>query len=207
MDLRDHENEEKLESGSEDGEEVGGDDGVGVVADEGRPGWRAARSPSRAVVGHVLPHGSCGDTDSKLDPELVSDALLPPSRIFAGGASDEVANLDRQLASSGAGFPPPVKSNGGSLPAEERLGLHDDESGLPVEEAGKKRHGEPGGVVGPVGLSFPFLIEGELLAKKEVFGGEGGPGAEVRKGEASDVGEGEDEEVHEREVPSVAEAS
>jgi hypothetical protein len=42
-------------------------------------------------------------------------------------------------------------------------------SGLPVEEAGKKRHGEPGGGVRAMDLPFSLLIEGELFSEKEIL--------------------------------------
>jgi hypothetical protein len=54
LDFHDDQCVEELELRGEDGERVGGDDGVGVVSDESGPGWRAALTPPRVRPDHVL---------------------------------------------------------------------------------------------------------------------------------------------------------
>jgi len=79
LDFHEDEDVEDLEAYGDDGEKVGGDDGVGVVPDEGGPGLGAAFTTPRVLPDHVLAHCPRGNPESKLDADLVTDALFTPS--------------------------------------------------------------------------------------------------------------------------------
>ncbi len=58
------------------------------------------------------------------------------------------------------------------MPADERIGLHDDEGVLPVEHSGQRRHRESRGVIGTAWRLLTLDEEGELLSEKEILRGQ-----------------------------------
>ena len=59
------------------------------------------------------------------------------------------------------------------MPADERIGLHDDEGVVPVEHFGQRHHREPRRVVGTARRLLTLDEKGELLTEKKILGGEG----------------------------------
>ena len=59
------------------------------------------------------------------------------------------------------------------MPADERVGLHDEEGILSVEQPSQRRHREPRRVVGTARRLLTLDEKGELLTEKEILGGKG----------------------------------
>ncbi len=64
------------------------------------------------------------------------------------------------------------------MPADERIGLHDDEGVVPVEQPTQGHHREPRRVVSTARCLLALDEERELFPEKEIFRGEGAPGTE-----------------------------
>ncbi len=58
------------------------------------------------------------------------------------------------------------------VPADERIGLHDDELVVPVEQPRQRRHREPRRVLGAARRLLTLDEECELLSEKEILRGE-----------------------------------
>ena len=79
----------------------------------------------------------------------MSDSLFAPADVRS-------RHLDNQLleffwngwAPFVSRFPPPKQTKSFPVPADERVGLHDDKGILPVEQPNQRRHREPRRVVG-----------------------------------------------------------
>ena len=74
--------------------------------------------------------------------------------------------------SFGPRLPAPKQAKSLSVPADERIGLHDDEGVLPVEHSGQRRHRESRGVIGTAWRLLTLDEEGELLSEKEILRGQ-----------------------------------
>ena len=61
------------------------------------------------------------------------------------------------------------------MPADERIGLHDDEGVVSVEHSGQRRHREPRRVVGTSRCLLALDEERELLPEEEILGSQGAP--------------------------------
>ncbi len=70
-------------------------------------------------------------------------------------------------------FPSPKQTKSFPVPADERVGLHDDEGILPVEQPSQRRHREPLRVVGTARRLLTLDKERELFPEKEILSGEG----------------------------------
>jgi hypothetical protein len=60
------------------------------------------------------------------------------------------------------------------MPADQRRRLHNDQCLAPVEPAGEPDQSETGGMGGAPWFDRALLLQGQLLAKKKIFGGKGG---------------------------------
>ena len=90
------------------------------------------------------------------------------------------------------------------MPADERIGLHDDEGVLPVEDSGQRRHRESCSVIGTPRRLLTLDEEGELLSEKEILRGQGALGARQAPNErdgVEDNGHNIREESQERAFP------
>ena len=90
------------ESDDIDGEEVGGDDAVVMVGDEGIPGGFAVsvRCGCDAVAFEDGGDGACGDADAQ-GAQFALDAFLSPGGIFARHADDRLFDFGIGFRSSG----------------------------------------------------------------------------------------------------------
>src|SRR5215213_9854995 len=134
----DEEREERPEPQVDDLEEVAGPDRRGVVADEGGPRLPAPPGPRRPRRAHVALDGALADPDAQLQ-ELAADALGAPQAVLCGQLPDQRDGLLghlRPLRRRG-GLGPPQEAKALSVPAQQRVRLHDEECGLPT--AGQAR--------------------------------------------------------------------
>ena len=74
--------------------------------------------------------------------------------------------------SLGSRFPPPKQTKPFPVPADERVGLHDDEGVSPLEELSQGHHREPSGVICAARCLLALDKERELLSEKEILRGE-----------------------------------
>src|SRR5262245_62715432 len=95
--------------------------------EEGGPSLRLTTLAwsSHTVVWHVFPHGSGRDAQTELEQELVGDPLLPPRWVILSHLFDEESQLNRDARAAGCGFPPPKEAEALTVPACQRLRLHD----------------------------------------------------------------------------------
>ena len=75
------------------------------------------------------------------------------------------------------------------MPADERVGLHDDEGILPVEQPSQRRHREPRRVLATVRRLLTLDEECELLSEKEILRGESTPRTDEIPSEREGVGD------------------
>src|SRR5947209_11069708 len=96
-----------------------------VVTHEGAPPL-GRRSTS---LDHVLRDAGLSDLKAKLE-QLAMDARRSPQRIFRAHPPDQRAQIrvDLRSTSKGAGFPTPVPTEAGAMPADEGL-RSDDRDG------------------------------------------------------------------------------
>ncbi len=135
----DEEGEDRPEQGVRHRQEVAGPDVRGVGAQEGRPGlppwsWGGGH-------GQVRLDGTLGHADAQL-PELAPDPLRPPERVVGGHPPDQGDGLcrERRATRPRARLPPPERAEPGTLPAQQGLGL-DDQQGLPPgADAARQQH-------------------------------------------------------------------
>ena len=57
-----------------------------------------------------------------------------------------------------------------TVPGDQGLGLHHDQSVTPIEPAAQQHQRQAGRVVGPSGLDLAFLVKGELLTQEQILG-------------------------------------
>ena len=115
-------------------------------------------------------HGSFGNLEVEL-PKFSVDLGGSPIRVLFSQASDQNTNLigDLRAATAWPGSPTPVETETGAVPADDRLGLHDEEDVGPVGlKAAEGRPEEP--VQGVQCWPRPFAFEhGDLLSEGEDF--------------------------------------
>ena len=81
------------------------------------------------------------------------------------------------------------------MPAGKGLGLHDAQGVPPVEPATEPDAGEAHGIGGAPRLDASLLIQGELLAEKEILRSKNRTGAQAEKQKAHSI-------THKRETPA-----
>src|SRR5262245_10968312 len=156
-----HKDIEETEGRRDDHEEVTRHDALSMIAEEGRPPLRLttlARS-SHAVVWHVFPHGSGRDAQTELAQELVGDPLLTPRWVILSHLFAEESHLSRDARAAGFGLPPPKEAEALTVPARQRLRLHDAQGRSPVKPVREPNHHEPRRVRGPSGCHVTFFIQ------------------------------------------------
>ena len=75
------------------------------------------------------------------------------------------------------------------MPADQRRRLNNGQRSPPVEPAGEPTQGHSGRVGGSPRFDVALLIQGELLAQKEVLRGKGGTWAQAQAEEAHHITE------------------
>src|SRR5579862_6501184 len=109
------------------GKEIERHDFVAVIVKKSKPPLARIAAPQNASQ---IPGHSCfRDAEVKF-LEFAVDLRGPPVRVLIRQASDKCANLRADLwsASLRPGTPSPVKAEARTVPADNSLGLHDDEN-------------------------------------------------------------------------------
>src|SRR5207247_11289056 len=117
---------EQVEANARNNEQVHGGDVRRVVTQEGAP-VLGRRSTS---LDHVLRDARLSDLKAELE-QLAMDARRSSQRIFRAHPPDQRAQIrvDLRSTSKGAGFPTPVPTEAGAMPADEGL-RSDDRDGI-----------------------------------------------------------------------------
>jgi hypothetical protein len=125
----DEEGVERAEEEIRHREEVAGPDVRGVIAQEGRP--RLPARPRGTGDGQIGLDGALGDVEPQR-PQLAADPLGTPARVLAGHATNRGDGLrrERRTPRPGARLPSPERAEPRAAPAQQRVGLHDEE-GVP----------------------------------------------------------------------------
>src|SRR5205809_1481232 len=122
----DDEDVEQIEANGRNNEQIHGGDVRCVITQEGAPSL-GRRSTS---LDHVLRDAGLSDLEAELE-QLAMDARRSSQRIFRAHPPDQRAQIrvDLRSTSKGAGFPTPVPTEAGAMPADE--GLRSDDSDGP----------------------------------------------------------------------------
>jgi len=128
----DHEETVKqLEGNRWHGEEVEHDDRLTVILQEGKPPFSRITTSMNAP--QISSHGTFGDLKTELQ-NLSVDLGCTPACIPFRHPPDEPSNLvgDLRPTTARAGTPPPAKSKTSTMPADDGLGLHNDQDAPPT---------------------------------------------------------------------------
>src|ERR1035437_228978 len=125
--MLDHEEAvQQLEGHCRRGEEVAGGDHFAMILQERQPALgRVASTPNAWQI----PGDASFRNDEAELLKLSVDLGGSPIRVLIGQASDQNTNLigDFRSAAAWPGSPTPVQTETGAVPADDGLGLHDDE--------------------------------------------------------------------------------
>ena len=171
-DLHDHEYIKDTETGGDRDHEVACQQDSGMIADKRRPVLRSETRIARFVLsGPVRSNRPRRNADAQLQPELIGDALFAPGRIVQRHSSDHVLKLGRQPWTTDATrFPLPKQSERLAMPTDQRCRLNKEKSGFPPKEAGPENQREASRIRESSWPDLVLLVEGQLLAKKQILG-------------------------------------
>src|SRR5262249_31367583 len=102
-------------------EEVHCDNAIRMVAKERLPSQRGRAPPPHHILGGAV----LADLNAEL--EKLSDSRRSPQPVGDAHLSDQPANFQRYSWSAAAvpGFPAPIRSETGTVPTDDGIGLHD----------------------------------------------------------------------------------
>ncbi len=102
------------------------------------------------------------------------DPLFAPADVRDRHLDDQLLELFwHGRTSFSSRLPPPKQTKPFPVPADERIGLHDDEGVSPLEELSQGHHREPSGVICAARCLLALDKERELFPEKEILSGEG----------------------------------
>jgi hypothetical protein len=162
---------EEVEFPSDEDEEVAGPGLVQVVADEGSP---ALATLSVEVGRAVLGDGARGDLVAELG-QFGGDDLLTPGGVLAPHPPDEFAEIciNGGTARWTVGAPALEEAPGGTVPADDGLGFHEQHDVHEAVEAAGQGTDEPA-IESAQARAFDLAADDdELLAKEQVLGDQG----------------------------------
>ena len=133
----------------------------------------------RRRLRHVLADGARRHPKPELQQQLVCDPLLAPSRVVTRHPSNQLLEFGRYRTPTSSGLTAPEKAEAPAVPGDEGPGPYNNQSISPIEPAAEQHQREPRRIVGTPGLNLALLIEGELLAQKQILGRERSPGAQA----------------------------
>src|SRR5882762_4987223 len=111
--------------------EVKGDDDFSVILQKRQPPFTRVASAFNST--QIPGDRPLRDHEAELQ-HLAMDLGGSPVRVLLGQSSDQPPNLlgDLRSAATGTGSPTPVQPEAGTVPADDGLGLHDDEHVVPA---------------------------------------------------------------------------
>src|SRR5450432_74501 len=161
------ENVEDAESARDEDEEVAGPSLEQVVTDERGP---ALATLSVEVGPAVFRDGARRDLVAELG-QLGGDDLLTPGRVLAPHPPDEFAEIciNGRTARWTAGAPAPDETPGGTVPADDGLGFHEQHDVHEAEEAAGQGTDDPA-IESAQARAFDLAADDdELLSKDQVL--------------------------------------
>lgn len=144
--------------------EVDVNENIGVIPEKRTPGLRRRFSPTRHVARH------CGFSDLEAEHEqLTVNARRSPSRVLGGDSTDQRSDLriDGWTSAAVSALPGPVELEALAMPADHGLGLHDDQSVVPVWPQAAEGDPECAVRLGQPGAFGLALHNGQLLSQGE----------------------------------------
>jgi hypothetical protein len=127
----------------------------------------------------ILRDGARGDLVAKLGQFGGYDPLTP-GRVLAPHPPDEFAEvcIDGRTARRTAGAPAPAQAPGGTVPADDGLGFHEEHGVQEAVEAAGQRTDDPA-IESVQARAFDLAADDdELLAKDQILGDQGCPGCD-----------------------------
>src|SRR5262249_23169112 len=113
------------------------------------------------------------DPKPELHPHFRGYPFLAPRAIRRRHVRDQLPQFRRQLWSATAGrLPPPKQPEAFSMPSHERVRLHDGEDATPVDQRRQRTECDAGRDIGPPRLDLALDVQRQLLAQKQILGGE-----------------------------------
>jgi hypothetical protein len=187
--LEDEEGEDGAQEQVGELQEVARPDVRGVVAQERRP--RLPGPTRRPGSVHVLLDGALADPDAELQ-QLALDALGTPQPVLAGHPADERDRLRRgaRRAAGPSGPPPPQPPEAVPVPAEQRLGLDDQQGLTPRPDAAGQQDKQRSIRAGGARTLRRAGEDDELVTKERVLGDQLGPAPDQVRGRAEEQGVG-----------------
>ena len=117
----------------------------------------------------------------------MSDPFFSPSRIPTNHFYNELAEAERNRTSARSRLPLPKQPERPAMPGDECCGLDNQKSGSPSKEARPENQPKPSRVRQSPRLDLAFLVERQLLAKKQILGNHSGPRTETQSNETQNV--------------------
>jgi hypothetical protein len=143
---------------------------VAMVPQERRPRLPARSATARLL--HVLLDCGLGDTDSELE-QLAADALGSPEPVLHGQPLDQPDGFSREPCGAGRSrFLAPEEAESFTVPTQEGLGLHEQESLAPSVGHPGSENGKLALVHGELWARGRARCDDQLLTQQEIFGQE-----------------------------------
>lgn len=181
---------ENTKAGGDGDHEITGDDRLGMIVNETLPGlrpwpwltgWNLARPVGSYRTGRNF--------DAELQGQLVGDACLSPGWILPNHLGNQKTKADGNAGPPWSRLPLPKELEPLAVPADQGFWFDDDQSIPPIAEPGPKQQAETSRGGQSAGPNPMFLIKGQLLAKKEVFGSKYGATSAQGLQKANTVGD------------------
>src|SRR5215472_13969061 len=161
-----------LETESGHGEEVDGDQLLGMILQEGAPGLR--RRPAGAH--HVLAYAALPDVEAEFE-QLTVNAGCTPTGILPAHLANQISDLAGNERSSGlaaAHFPGPEPAEAGAMPGNDGFGLDDGQCRAPIAPDAGQPNPQPAIPRGQIrAFSRGPLKYADLVAQSQVLQLEG----------------------------------
>jgi hypothetical protein len=149
-------------------------DGLGVIPYERHPALGRNAFPGSRVEGHVASDRPRRHSNSQFEEQLSSDALFSPCRILPSHSQNQSLNVFwHSRPAARPGFPSPEQAKAPPMPAEESIGFDDDQGIPPRKEPREQNQRQASSVASSPGFHLALEVQGQLLAKKNVFRFEG----------------------------------
>lgn len=165
------------------GEEIHCGDGLAVIAQKRRPSL--CRFGVTRRFAHPAKDGSFGDVEAK-HFQLAVNARCAPGRVLGDHAKDNFAQFPANALPSRTDpmprTPSPVVLEPGTMPADDRFGLNDDERLLPARPESAK--GDPKQPIRHCHARprTPMCQHGKLLAQGQILKNQTSAGSEEARG-------------------------